>query len=68
MRTVLALILLVLASYTERPGPPKSAAGPAESPSDGPAKSSVISKGTTYSPKDYLVPGYVTILDFYADW
>ncbi|MCI0655907.1 MAG: hypothetical protein L0170_02425 [Acidobacteria bacterium] len=68
MRNVLVLGLLVMLSCAERPDLPKPAVLSTGSSSDGPAKSAVISKGTKFSPKDYLVPGYVTLLDFYADW
>ncbi len=33
-----------------------------------PQRSRIISKGMAYAQGDYLVPGYVTLLDFYADW
>jgi hypothetical protein len=38
------------------------------SKANAPEKVKLISKGSSYSSSDYLVPGYVTILDFYADW
>jgi hypothetical protein len=58
----MAVVSLALASCTKESGDKASSTGGA------PAKSAVISKGGNYSPKDYLSPGYVTILDFYADW
>lgn len=68
MRNILAGIVLVLASCAEQSDVPKSSGPPPAAPKDAPVKSSTISKGKKYSPKDYLVAGYVTILDFYADW
>ncbi|MHC4605517.1 MAG: hypothetical protein ACYTAF_01105 [Planctomycetota bacterium] len=59
-----ALVLLAACS-NGRDGPVKpEPVGQA----DGPAKVKVVSKGKAFAPGDYLVPGYVTILDLYADW
>jgi thioredoxin 1 len=33
-----------------------------------PPKLATISNGQAYRSADYLYPGYVTVLDFYADW
>lgn len=56
--------LSLLASCTDSSeGGPK--AGPA---SMGPEKIKLISKGSAYDKKDYLIPGHTVILDFYADW
>ncbi len=41
---------------------------PVSSDPNAPPKVKVISQGGKYRPEDYLVPGYVTILDIYADW
>jgi hypothetical protein len=41
---------------------------PASADPNAPAKVKIISQGTSYRSSDFLVPGYVTILDFYADW
>lgn len=60
-----ALLLLALMAGCSKEEPPRAAA-PVDP--NAPEKIKLISKGQTYSPSDYLVPGYVTILDFYADW
>lgn len=31
-------------------------------------RSKTISRGTAYEATDYLVPGKIVLLDFYADW
>lgn len=49
------------------PGGP-SATAPAPAQESSPEKVKTISKGKAYSKADYLVPGYVVMLDFYADW
>lgn len=61
-RMVLLLALLAGCSDAE----PPAAAKPADP--NAPEKSKVISKGQAYSSSDYLVPGYVTVLEAYADW
>jgi hypothetical protein len=68
MRNIVPAILLALAACGEPTGAPAALSAARESSTDGPTKSAVISKGKKYAPKDYLVSGYVTILDFYADW
>ena len=60
-----ALLLLTLLAGCSKEEPP-AAAVPADP--NAPEKIKLISKGQNYSTADYLVPGYVTILDFYADW
>ena len=40
---------------------------PAGSPG-GPEKSKLVSKGEAFSTAGILAPGYVTVVDFYADW
>ncbi|MBI2901348.1 MAG: hypothetical protein HYY17_14280 [Planctomycetes bacterium] len=53
---LLLLATLAMASCASQPaGPPVE-------------KTKVIAKGTAYAKSDYLVPGYVVILDFTADW
>ena len=32
------------------------------------SKNTVIAHGGTYDKSDYLIPGKIVILDFYADW
>jgi hypothetical protein len=43
-----------------RPAPPASTSAP--------ERIKVISHGGAYAREDYLIPGYVVVLDFYADW
>jgi hypothetical protein len=64
MRRALVAFLTVLSACSDSKPP----APPAAASSAGPEKSKVISRGEAYAPADYLVPGYVTVLDFYADW
>ena len=61
-RALLLAVLLAGCSKEE----PTQAAKPVDP--NAPEKVKLISKGQPYSTSDYLVPGYVTILDFYADW
>ena len=65
MARTAVLVLLLLAGCSKEE-PPASVAKPADP--NAPEKVKLISKGSAYSTSDYLVPGYVTILDFYADW
>ena len=58
---VLAALVLASCSKPAPPAPPAPADG-------GPEKVKVVSKGEGYSLTDQLVPGYVTILYFTADW
>lgn len=64
MKRALLLALVLAGCSKEEPTP--AAAKPVDP--NAPEKVLLISKGLTYSTSDYLVPGYVTILDFYADW
>lgn len=78
MRNLLAAsAVALLAACHEAPDPARGpSAGefrnpPAPGPGPGTAgveKIKVISRGTAYDPKDYRIPGYVVVLDFYADW
>jgi hypothetical protein len=68
MRTIIPAILLALAACGDPRDGASSMAAPSPAPAGSPEKSALISKGARYSPQDYLVPGVVTILDFYADW
>ena len=45
-----------------------SSVPPTSPPVGGIEKVKTISHGKAFSPQDYLVAGYVTVLDFYADW
>jgi len=60
------IVILALLAGCSREEPPVANSAPADP--NAPEKIKLISQGTRYSPSDYLVPGYVTILDFYADW
>lgn len=60
--TMLALTMLVSCSPADPPAVP-----PAADP-NAPEKSKTITRGGPYGTADYLVPGYVTLLDFYAEW
>lgn len=63
MRKTLLLLALLGGCFKEEPPVAMAPADP-----NAPAKVKVIAQGTAYSTSDFLVPGYVTILDFYADW
>lgn len=43
-------------------------AEPKPEPRPGPEKSRVIARGTRFEKADYILPGYVVILDLGADW
>lgn len=62
-RTVLLLALLAGCSKEE-----SASVGAAPADPNAPEKIKLISKGKRYSNPEFLVPGYVTILEFYADW
>jgi hypothetical protein len=68
MRHILSAILLLLAACGEPSSSPADPSALKATLAGAPAKAALISKGKRYSPRDYLFPGYVTILDFYADW
>ena len=80
MRRIGVLFLLLAGCSKEPAVPPRPAQPPAPPVSEVPApppaapteaaveKTNVIAHGDRYSPRDYLVPGYVTVLKFYADW
>lgn len=69
MRSVsAALAVWLLASCSDSSGPSKAAPPAAPPGATAPERDRVISRGTAFSKEDYLVPGYVVILDFYADW
>lgn len=53
----------VSCAYAPPPSPPAS-----PRPGRSPEKVRVISVGAPFSKEEYLVPGYVTILELYADW
>jgi hypothetical protein len=61
-----AFLLLALLVGCSKEVPPAAVPKPVDP--NAPEKIKLISMGTTYHSSDYLVPGYVTILDFYADW
>ena len=61
-----AILVLALLAGCSKEDAPASVSKPADP--NAPEKIKLISTGKAYSPSDYLVPGYVTILDFYADW
>jgi hypothetical protein len=60
------VLLLALLAGCSKEEP--AAVAPAPADPNAPEKIKLVSKGQAYSTSDYLVPGYVTILDFYADW
>lgn len=68
MRVSLAIgmLALLVSCQDSTVGSPNG--GSTSSSSPAPDKSKLISQGTAFSKADYLIPGYVTILDFYADW
>jgi hypothetical protein len=61
----LLLLAALLASCSPAKPPPKLEA---LSTPEGFPRSKTIAKGTSYLPSDYLLPGYVTVLAFGADW
>jgi hypothetical protein len=65
MRKLAAAILLLASCGPSKPPPPKLET---LSTPDGHPRTKVISQGGTFLPADFLVPGYVTVLDFTADW
>lgn len=63
MKKSIVILVLVAGCSESAPPPPAKPVDP-----NAPPKIKVISKGQPYSTADYLVPGYVTILEFFADW
>jgi len=59
-KTILAALLLASCSKTEPPAPPAAPGGT--------GKVEVISNGEGYAIANHVVPGYATVLYFYADW
>jgi hypothetical protein len=62
MKAIAPTLLLLLAACG--PGSPPAPSAPNASS----GKVSVISKGDAFTSKDYLIPGQVSLLYFYADW
>ncbi len=61
----LALAALLLGACSEPKPPPRLES---LSTPEGHPRSKIVSRGETFSPVDYLVPGHVTVLGFSADW
>ena len=67
MRAILPALLL-LAACGPSSTPPAAAGSGTGSTTAGLPKVKVISNGPAFTAADYLVPGHVTMLYFYADW
>ncbi len=64
MRACMGVVLLMASCAPAKP-PPKLES---LSTPEGHPRSKTVVKGTSFLPSDYLVPGYVTVLAFGADW
>lgn len=63
-KLALAAVLLAGSCAPPKPAPKLES----RTTPEGYLRSKVVAKGTSYLPSDYLVPGYVTVLEFMADW